>query len=462
MSSPYLPLTPVVNVTVIVAPPAATPPQFNQGLVVGSSVRIPYATRVVQFASLAAMLTYGFQITDPEYICASLYFSQNPTAQYVWIGLQNTTSLKTVIPHSGAAGTNYVVGDVILVNQGGANSGYVQVTTIGGGGAVTGLSVVATQDGTGYATATGLTTTGGSGTGLDVDITAIGESSVVAVQNCRGASPVWYAFTVAGINDAADHEALALFAQSATPATFYMGTTADAAVLTNAANNVAAVLKAANYSRTALIYSTTQGGAAPNNAYAAAALMGSVNGQNDGLPNSYFTEWGKVLVGITPEPLTQTQVNTINGFNCNVYVGYVGSYTIVQPGITPSGVYIDQQLNRDILSAAIQYAVMNLLYDSSAIPLTDPGEQQLIHAINTACQAAVVTGYLAPGTYEGAQPILNLQPGDPMPAGYVTQALPFSQQSTTARQARQSMPLYVVVNEADAIQSATIGVYINP
>jgi hypothetical protein len=191
--------------------------------------------------------------------------------------------------------------------------------------------------------------------------------------------------------------------------------------------------------------------------------MGSVEGQDTGLPNSYFTEWGKTIVGITPEPgITQAQINIINGNNCNCLAGYVNSYTILQPGITSGGVYIDQTLNRDILSAAIAYAVMNLLTGSPSVPQTDPGEQQIIHAINGACAAAVATGYLAPGNYEGLQPILNLFPGDPMPAGYISQAYPYSQQSAAAKQARQAMPVYTVVNEAGAVQSISIGVIINP
>ncbi len=327
MSSPSLPLTPIVDVTVIVGPPAATPPLYNQGAIISNSAVIPYATRIAQFNGLSAMLTYGFTTSAPEYLAAELYFSQNPQAQYVWIGLQCTTSLKTVIPHSGSAGTNYVVGDQILVIQGGGSLGYVQVATIGGGGVVTGLTVPLQSGGvgggTGYAVANALNTSGGTGTGLEVDISAVGETPLVAFTNCRLANATWYAGVVLGVATA-DIEAIAPFVEAAFPATTYYATTSDAAVLSGSSGNLASTLKAAGYKRTAIIYATTQGGSAPNNAYAGTALMGSVMGQNDGLPNSYFTEWGKILVGITPEPLTQAQVNVINGNNSNTYVGYVG------------------------------------------------------------------------------------------------------------------------------------------
>ena len=470
MSSPGLPLSPIVDVTVEVSPSLGVPPPLNQGLVIGGSTGIiPHATRLVQFESTTAMLTYGFSNTDPEYLAALLYFGQSPPAQSLWVGFQDPTSLATIIPHSGNAGTGYVVGDVITVTQSGGSGGQAEVTAIGGGGAVTTLVVQTFADGTGYSVASGLSTTGGSGTGLEVDISAVGESAVVAVENCRVASTQWYACMVCG-TAAADHIAIAAYVESEdiTQPTFYFGNTQDAAVLTNSSGNVAATLKASEYSRTALSYSTTQSGAAPNNAYAAAAIMGVEMGLNTGLPSFYFTMMFKQLVGVIPEPLSQSQINTIQANNCNLYVGYVNQYTIFQTGITPSGVYIDQTLNRDILRLNIQYNVMNLLVSSLSVPQTDPGETQLIHAVNEACATAVTSGYLAPGTYQGTVPILNLQPptasgpGSPMPAGYVTQAQPYSLQTPAAKQARQAMPITCVVNEAGAVQSLVVGVIVNP
>jgi hypothetical protein len=466
MSSPALPLTPIANVTVLAGPALGTPPALNQGIIIGPSPRITYANRVAQFSGLAAMLTYGFQITDPEYLLAQAHFSQSPVPQYVWIGLQNSSSLKTMNPHSGNAGTGYAVGDIFLVTQAGGSLGYGQVTSITTGGVVTGIVPVTLQDGTGYTVANGLVATAQApsvGTGLEVDITAIGETPLVAFTNCRAASPVWYDGLVWSAT-AADHEAIFAYAQgvnSSVP-TFYYGVTSDAGVPLNETTDVASLLKAAMYTQGALIYSTTQGGTAPGNAYAAAALMGSVNGQNTGQPNSYFTEWGKVLVGITPEPLTQAQVNIVNGKNCNVYVGYVDQYELVQSGITPSGVYIDQILNRAILTLSIQYSIMNLLVSVPVVPQTDPGEIQLIHAVNEACQAAVGTGYLAPGTYEGILPVVNLDPGDPMPAGYVSQAAyPWAQAAPSLKSSRQAIPIYTVINEAGAVQSVVVSVLVN-
>lgn len=467
MSSPALPLTPVVNVVVIAGPSLGVPPTYNQGCIIGSSAVIPTfggsgVTRIRQYNSLNGMLADGFTNTEPEYLAAQLYFGQTPAPEFLWVGRQDLTAIATLIPHSGNAGTGYKVGDIIAVTQGGATGGWASVTTIGGSGAVTGLAVVTTNDGTGYTVATALATTNinSTGSGLEVDITAVGETPLIAFQNCRIANSTWYAGVVVTAVTA-DHEAIAAYAQAATPLTFYWATTGDAAVLNNTTNNLAAFLKAASYTSTALIYSTTQSGAAPNNAYAAAAAMGLEMGLNTGLANSYFTMWGKVLTGVIAEPLTQSQVNVINGNNCNVYIGYVNQYTILQPGITPGGIYVDQILNRAILQANLQFAIMNLLVSVPSVPQTDPGEQQLIHVCNAVCQEAVTTGYLAPGTYEGIQPIIDLDPGDPLPGGFLCQAFPFATQSQADHAARKAMPIYIVINESGAVQSVVINVIVN-
>src|SRR6185312_6701081 len=123
-----------------------------------------------------AMIADGFTSDDPEYICAQMYFSQSPQPQAIFIGRQDLTAISALNPTSGTAGTGYVVGDIITVTQSGASNGQARVSTIGAGGAVTALTIIVGQQGTGYSVATGLTTTGGTGTGLEVDITAIGES----------------------------------------------------------------------------------------------------------------------------------------------------------------------------------------------------------------------------------------------------------------------------------------------
>lgn len=460
MANNTLPLSVVCNVTVNVTPVAAATPTFNQGLIVGNSTVIPSVSgtniRCRQYSSLAGMTSDGFSLSSPEYLAAQAYFGVSPTPTYVWIGRQDATALQTLAVASGGTG-GYVVGDVLTVTQGGGSLGTVTVTTVNAG-AVTGVAVVPGAQGTGYAVANGLSTTGGHGTGCTVNITAIGETALQALAACRAASPNWWASTVLTATDS-DHLAIAPWVQSITPQATYWLTTSDAAVLANSSGNIGATFQAATYNRVFWTYGTTQSGSYPNNIYAAATAMGAAMGLNTGLANSNFTMKFKPLPGITPEPLTQSQVSTIESLNGNLYLSYANSYSWLENGTVANGQYLDEVLNLDMLSSDIQYSLANLLISMPSVPHTNAGEALLCSVVTSACERAVSRGFIAPGIWSG-QTVLGLTPGTPLPKGYLVQAASTSLQSTSDRQARKAMPIYVTFVEAGAMHSITVGVYV--
>lgn len=458
-----LPVADIISVTVTAPTGAVAPRQFNQGLIVGSSPVIPsYGAnpRLRQYASLAAMLTDGFTSSEPEYIAASLYFGQNVPPEFVWIGRQDLTAISAVNPHTGALGTGYAVGDTVTPTQGGASNAKLTVLTIGAGGSVTSLGTTVGNQGTGYSIATDLpTTTSGSGTGLFVDISAIGETLLQAVQACALVNQQWYGFMCTGATDS-DHLALAAYSTANFLSLLYIGSSSDVAIENGTTGNLALQMQTLK-DKAMLIYATTQGGAFPNNIYAAAAVLGLYCGLDTGLPGSAFTLNLKSLAGITPEPLTQSQYAAITGANCNVSASF-GPYTgYLTPGILSSGDFFDQILNRATLVNLIQTNLMNLLITSPKIPQTDAGEHQLIAQVDQACGQMVAIGYLAPGIWTGG-PIDDLlgnvliATNEPLPRGFSTVAAPFSQQSAGNRAARQAMPLSCAIIEAGAVHSVQI------
>ena len=90
--------------------------------------------------------------------------------------VNNNGGCVSAVPHSGAGGTTYVVGDLVYVTQSGAVAGTFQVAAVASG-VVTALTLL--YRGTGYSTATGLATTtnSASGSGLQVDLTAGADSA---------------------------------------------------------------------------------------------------------------------------------------------------------------------------------------------------------------------------------------------------------------------------------------------
>src|SRR5208283_976030 len=348
----------------------------------------------------------------------------------------------------------------VTPTQGSASGAKLVVLTIGGSGAVTSLGTTVGNQGTGYSVANTLnTTTSGSGTGLEVDITVVGETLVQAVSACALVNQQWYGFTAAvagGVADS-DHLALAALSTSSWQSMFYFGSTSDAAVLNGTAGNIALQMQALK-DRAILSYNTTQSGLYPNNIYAGAAILGLAMGLNTGVAGSAFTLNLKPLAGIAPEPLTQTQYNNLVTENCNTCATFGAWIGYFVSGILPSGEFFDQILYRAMLVNQIQTNLMNLLTSVPKIPQTDAGEHMLLNQVDAACAFMATIGYLGGGVWTGPQ-VLNLQNGQALPLGYLNQAQSYAFQSAGNRSARQAMPIYACVLEAGAVHSVQVQVY---
>jgi hypothetical protein len=447
MSSSTLPLLNIVDVTVQIQPNAVAPPAFNQALIVGNSSTIPsygVGGRVVLFSGgstiLQQMLSYGFSSTSEEYLAAQSFLAASSNPFYLAIGRQDTTAIGGFT--IAVAGTGYAVGDLIYPT--GISNAILKVTAAPGG-IPSALAFV--QQGTGATVTTDIaTTTNGSGTGLEIDVSSLGETALEAIEACRVVSPSWYLFHVIGSSDG-DNIAMTEWAQTATPVCQNFFKTASSNVTTGASGNIFSTLKAGNYNRYQGVYSTVQTAAttncattsgspnitltsatgvvagqgilgtgiplgttllslvgtagvlsnnatatsssvslnfnaAPNNAYIACALMGLAMGLNTGFNNSYFTLTNKNLIGMTPEPISQLVYNTIAGNNGNVYGNFGGSFDSYATGITGSGQYFDNILGLDMLVADIQYAGANCLAAYNAVGQNDQGQSIILHAMN--------------------------------------------------------------------------------
>jgi hypothetical protein len=461
-TTPPLSLQDIVDLTVQVAPSAASANSFNQGLIVGSSTHIPsYGAnaRLRKYASTTAMQSDGFLNTDPELISAQLYFSPTPAAAFVWIGRQDLTAIQSLIPHSGAGGTGYVVGDIVNIVQGGASHGQATVTAVTGGAVTALVANIIGGQGTGYSVAASLSTTGGTGTGLQVDITAIGESLLQATEACRIASNAFYGVMVCNPVDA-DNLALAEWADPLWMSTRYYGWSNDAAIPAGTANNLFLQIQTLAL-RVLMTYATNQGGLFPNNVYAAAAVMGVEMGLQTGLANSFFTSAHKVLPGVAPEQLTETQFTNIKSAGGNVYCNFA-PFKLYEPGIMSNGAPSYLWLYLAILVNNMQINEMNVLQSTPAVPQTNAGEHLLIQAAQQACALLATIGFLSGGTWEGLSfniPGVQVTNGQAIPLGYLVLAQPYSQQLDSDRAAGRAMPLYVFIITSGATLSLVIGVY---
>lgn len=277
------------------------------------------------------------------------------------------------------------------------------------------------------------------------------ETAVQAVTACRAANNDWYAVYVCD-SVKADIEAISAYIETATPLSAYFYDTKDSDVLAGTAGNVMDTLKQAARHRTWGQYSTVS--------YAGVAAMGYAMGANTGLANSAYTLAYKTEVGVTPEVLTTQQVQTILGYNGNIYTNYGSSYNLLVQGTMADGTSFDEVLNLDVLTNDIQTSVVRALTSGTKVPQTEEGVTLLLNAITVPCNNARKRGVIAPGIWNGA-PILSLNTGDTLSMGYMVLADTLANQSQADRDARKSPPIYVAAKMAGSIEHAVIGIVVN-
>lgn len=297
--------------------------------------------------------------------------------------------------------------------------------------------------------------------------TANSEDKATAMEACRQANSEWYEFVALGAADA-ESEALAAWAESATPRTLHMYTTHSADVLqptydeddpTEQIQDIFMKLKANNYRRSWGVYNS-------GNANTAAAWMGKANGLNSGTAGSMFTMAYKSAVGITTDSLTEAQVQyvagsrTTTGNNGNVYVTRAEDYDLLQQGYMADGTSFDEIMGLDMLENDIILNVMDLLAQSRKVPQTRAGVASIINVINQACDKHVRTGFIAPGQWNGSQ-CLELMTGDYLDAGYLVQSDDLDNQPQADRDKRICPTIYVCVKLAGAIEFVVIEVNVN-
>lgn len=341
-------------------------------------------------------------------------------------------ALSGAVIHAAGGGSGYAVNDVVTVVQAGASGGQLKITAINPAGSVATIQMIPGGQGSGYSAANSLSVTGGHGTGLQVDITGVGESPLQAVQACRLGQPSWYTCMFVGAATVADHVAIAGFLEGATPPSQYFCTSSEAGVPSGDVSTLPGQMMAMNFRRTNVTYSTPQGGQYPNNVYACAAPMGYAMGANSGAPASAFALAYKSMVGIPAELLTQTQASnvcgsadgSITGLRCNMVADFQnGSYpALFIYGRNSSGNWFDEILQLDMLISDIQTSCMNLFTSQPKIPITDTGVT-MVKTVMAAClERSKQRGFIAPaGTWQGVNVGYGagaIKTGDAFPLGY--------------------------------------------
>jgi len=275
------------------------------------------------------------------------------------------------------------------------------------------------------------------------------ETSAEALAACRVSNGDWYSAYVTDVEDA-EIEANALVVEAFEQYSIYFADSDSADIPAGTAGNLMETLNGLNYRRTFAEYSAAE--------YAGAATMGIAMGLT-GFDKPSFTMKFKQKIGIAADALTTAEVTAIQNNNGNVYINRSG-FIWIENGITPSGIFIDETINLDMLAARIQNNTANLLLQQLKVPQTDSGGAQFISVINSACDEQVDRNAIAPGIWTGID-IGNIAFGDTLPLGYVVLMDSFSTQSQADREARKLPDTSVLAKMAGAVHSAKINVFVN-
>lgn len=494
-----LPVSRLINVSVLLAPTAAQVPNLNSAIIIGDSNVIDTVERYRSYGTLAGVAV-DFGTVAPEYTAAALFFGQTPQPNQLYIGRwasaatagmlkggalsavqQNIATWNAVVAGNlkvsidGSAVTNVVCGTFAAAANLNAVAAIIQVAVraVGGGGFALatvvwdGTRFIITSGTTGAASAVSALTAGNAN-----DISAMMLGTAATLQRlipglAAGETPVqayvildnlnfyFYASlfaATANINDAA-YTAVAAYVQGSNNKHVLGVTSSEVGIITAGDNtSIAFALKALGYSRTFVQYSSV-------NPYAAASWIGRAVTVNFAGSLTVINMMYQQEPGVIGESLTTTQADAALSVNANVFVNYNNNTMIVQYGTMANGTFFDDLYNTDWLALQIQTNVYNLLYTATTkIPQTDPGNQRIYNAIEAACVQGVNNGTLAPGQWNGPN-VGQLITGQYVPKGYYIYQPPVASQSTADRQARKSVVFQVAAKLAGAVN--TVNVIVN-
>lgn len=502
--NPSLPVSRVINVSVILTPAAAQAQSLSNLLVMGTSPIIDTTERYREYLTLAAVAS-DFGTSAEEYLAAAKWFGQSPQPTSLLVGRFVNAASKGGL----RGGTLSAAQQLMSVWNGVGAAGTLKITKDGGAGVnVTGINLTAVANMNAVAAAITAGTGWPAGTTcvwnalysrFEIESTTTGAASSVAFLQTTGSGTDISALMLAQVNQggytyagqAAEtaSAALTLFENmvgqkfygvnvpSLTPDVNGPNTTALLAlaalieglntkhflvitsqeagcVSTVSTTDILYLLKQLAYKRTFTQYSSFT----PHAALSAAARLLGVNYEADG---TAITLKFKQEPGVQAETLTATQVGALQGKNGNVFVNYNNDTASLEQGVMASGDFADIITTTDWLAVTMQRDLYNVLYTSTTkIPQTDGGVGLLLASAEARCAQGVRNGMIAPGVWNNGG-FGKLKQGDYLEKGYYVYASSVNVQPQADRVARKSPPIQVAVKLAGAIHSADVTISVN-
>ena len=272
------------------------------------------------------------------------------------------------------------------------------------------------------------------------------QEPVAALQACRGKNEDFY--VVCFTSTMTDEQALAVsaYVESSSTPTLFIHNISDLS-----AADIGEELKTTNYTRSVFFVST--------NANICPAVMGLFCGLSTLTANSAFAMIYKTLSGVTPDSVTDSDVQEAVDSKVNVYGTFGRNYSFVYPAVTNGGYAMDEILLIDAAKSLIQQYVISGLVSANKIPMSESGMSMITSYISRACEILLSAGFITGGIWKGAN-ILNLSTGDAISNGYYIQHDSIASLTAEEKASRQAPPFYVALISSGAIESVVVKVYL--
>jgi uncharacterized protein DUF3383 len=381
---------------------AVAPTQANFGIALLLAFHTKWLDLTREYAEPAELLDDGFLVTDPAYLMATAYASQNPHQPTFKIGRRKTgfQQIFTLTPINLTANFTYkfrikgpgatVWTDVLYQNDG--------TPTLAE--ACTGIAadidpmanVAATSDGTKVTVTVG---TAGSGMLVDIDFESMDPQSDLVLRETTAdpglaadlnaiiaVDPDWYGLA---LDSNSPNEITAVAAWIEAQKKIYRFSSMEGEIVDSGqTSDLASDLVAAAYTRTWGLYKESFPMQYPAVSWLARSLV--LN------PGSY-TEAYMTLPGITADVLRPAHFNTIHNKNTSTYTS-IGGQNVTFEGKTPAGEFGDIPRFIDWLHARIQEAVFAVLASNDKVPYTDAGVEMVAGAVRAVLRQGVQVGGL--------------------------------------------------------------------
>lgn len=342
-----------------------------------------------------------FESTSEVYAMAQKLFSQNPHPRRIKVGRKyaNVNAKQKFIPAAvptlgnfkinlGAETTGniaYNANAAAIKSALEALTAVTTVTVVGDLTALTGFTVEFTGADANKHWATMSVNASGLTGCSSVAVTVLQYGSAVesytdAIDNIREFDDAWY-FLLSDTRTKADIEEIAEAVQAMRK--IYIGKSEDAAVITSATDDVASELKAANYTRTALMSSQI------TDHQLDCGITGLMATKTPGSATWAY----KQLEGITADEYSASERLYALGKNANIYTQQAG-INITEQGRTAQGEWIDTMVGIDAMQARMEEELFGSLARIDKIPFTDRGIGIVVGIVGAVLNYHVGTGFV--------------------------------------------------------------------